>query len=61
MSGQHTSAERQRNHAAGQRNIVHYCSCGMAPRGNAAWWSHRNAHPDHQRITSTQFLKEATP
>lgn len=58
MSGrQHTSAERARNHAAGQRRIVHYCECGKAPRGNAAWWSHNNAHPDHAQISYTTFLQ----
>jgi hypothetical protein len=56
VSGQHNSAEWARNHAAGQRNIVNYCDCGMAPRGNVAWWSHTNAHPDHKRVSVTTFL-----
>lgn len=58
MTRQHTSAEWARNHAAGQRKIVHYCDCGMAPRGNAAWWSHVNAHPEHRQITVTQFMAQ---
>jgi hypothetical protein len=55
MTRQHISADRQRAHRAGQRNIVHYCDCGLAPRGNAAWWSHSTAHPDHHPVTLTQW------
>lgn len=53
----HRSADRQRSHAAGQRKIVHYCACGKAPRGNAAWWSHINARkPGCSEISYSQWL-----
>lgn len=52
---QHTTADRARAHREGQRKIVHYCDCGMAPRGNAAWWSHVTANPGHRQLSRTDY------
>lgn len=57
MTRRHASADRQRAHSAGQQKITHYCSCVRAFTGNAAWWSHTNAHPDHLPITSTEYFQ----
>lgn len=54
----HLSAERQRAHAVGQQKIKHYCSCARMFTGNAAWWSHRNANPDHGAIGYAGYCRE---